>query len=156
MPRRIARLEMDVLVVRGTISLFDDGGEQIVPDLNDLDQWLFTGDNAIVAASAGSTDHFAAVAIEAWDGEPPGSGPAWEVQADRTLRLGSGDLEVHPLVPPPGTQLLRAGPPGPYRLRAYTAGRAAIAALTPNPDIYALRGVERFLFQLWPDSHRSA
>jgi hypothetical protein len=147
---RIARLELEVLVANGIIALYDDGGQQVVPNLNDIDEWLFAGDNAVVAASAGLSDHPAAVAIEIWDGEPTPPGEPWESRADRRLRLDSGDLEVKPGEIPPYSQLLRVGPPGRYHLRGYAAGRDDIRRLTPKADLYAHRGVERFLFQFWP------
>jgi hypothetical protein len=150
MAQRIARLEMHVLAANGIIAFYDDGGRQVVPDLNDTGEWLFTGDNAVLAASAGHSDHEAAVAIEVWDGEPPVAGDTWEVRADRTLRLDSGDLEVNMGEVPPDAQLVRVGRPGRYHLRGYAEGRDDIRRLTPNSDIYALRGVERFLLQLWP------
>ncbi|MFI6483579.1 hypothetical protein ACIBH1_37005 [Nonomuraea sp. NPDC050663] len=156
MTRRMVRLEMDVLVVNGLISLLDDGGVQVVPDLDDRRQWLFTGDNAVIVASAGHTDHYAALTLEVWPSAPPAppADRAWEVVEERVVRLSSGDLEVHPLVTPPGTQILRVGPRGAYHLRAHACGRAEIAALTPDPDIHALRGTERLLLQFWPSRHQ--
>src|SRR5436189_5393286 len=145
MTDRIVRLELHVLIANGTFAIYDDAGEQIVPDLNDPREWLFAGDNAIVASSAGHTDHRASLAMEICDGEPPDLDDAWEVRGHRTLRLDSGDLEVKPGEPPPFTQILRVGPPGTYHLRGYSAGRDDIRRMTPNPDIYALCGVERFL-----------
>jgi len=149
MSRRIVRLELDVLVVRGTLSFFDDAGDQVAPDLDPPDEWLFTADNAVVVTSAGHTDHYAAVAMEVWDGEPPAE-EGWEASGERTVRLDSGDLEVYPFVAPPGTQVLRVGPRGRYRVRGHATGRAELADLTPDPDINALRGVERFLLRFWP------
>jgi hypothetical protein len=147
--RRIARLELEVLVTHRQVQLYDDGGDQVVPDLNDTSRWLFTGANVIVAISTGLSDHPATVAVEAWDGAPdPEAG--WEVRADRQLRLDSGDLELKPGEPPPHTQLLRLGPPSGYHVRGYARGRAAIATIPPGPALYELTGVEYFLLQLWP------
>jgi hypothetical protein len=149
MARRIARLELEVLVTHRLVELYDDGGDQAVPDLHDAGEWLFAGDNAVVAVSAGLSDHPATVAVEAWDGAPDPE-PGWEVRADRRLRLDSGDLELKPGEPPPHTQLLRIGAPGGYHVRGYMRGRDAIGRQPPGPALYELTGVEYFLFQFWP------
>ena len=150
MAHRMVRLELDVLVANSVITLYDDGGAQTVPDLNDPGEWLFAGDNAVVAASAGLSDHRAAVTLEVWEDEPAPAGEPWQARADRGLRLDSGDVEVKPGELPPYNQLLRIGPPGRYHLRGYAAGRDDIRRLTPKPDLDANRGVERFLLQFWP------
>lgn len=150
MPHRMARLELEVLVANGVITFIDDGGEQLGPGLADVTEWLFTGDNVIVAASAGRSDHRALVAVEVWDGEPPAVGEPWRSRADRRVRLDSGDLEVKPGEPPPYNQVLRVGPPGRYHLRGQVAGADELRRATPLPDLDANRGVERFLLQLWP------
>jgi hypothetical protein len=150
MAHRLVRLELDVLVANGIITLDDDAGDQAAPGLNDLSEWLFAGANTVVAVSAGLSDHRAAVTIEVWDGEPANEEEPWQSRADRRLRLDSGDLEVKPGELPPFNQLLRVGPPGMYRLRGYVAGRDEIRRLTPKPDLDANRGVERFLLQFWP------
>jgi hypothetical protein len=147
--RRIARLELEVLVTHRQVALYDDGGDQAVPDLSDTSRWLFVGDNVVLAVSTGLSDHPATVAVEAWD-EAPDPEAGWEVRADGRLRLDSGDLELKPGEPPPHTQLLRVGAPGGYHVRGYTRGRAAIAGMPPGPALFEQTGVEYFLFQFWP------
>jgi hypothetical protein len=151
MALRIARLELEVVVANRLITVYDDGGDQRVPDLHDLNEWFFTGDNAVLAISAGISDHPATVVMEAWNGEPdPVTG--WEERAERRMRLDSGNLEVEPGEVPPHTQMLRVGPRGGYHVRAYAKGRDAIANPPPGTDLYRLRGVEFFLFQFWPST----
>ncbi|MGC5022249.1 hypothetical protein [Micromonospora sp. DT47] len=148
MPRRLTRLETEVLVFRRMIVLLDDEGDYDVSG----EDWLSVSPNCVVATSAGATDHYASVIVEIWDGPPPVL-DGWESGKAGRVRLDSGYLEIQPT----DTHVLRVGPPGRYEVRAYSAGRSRIAASTPRSGVDELRGVESFLFQFWPAglSHRS-
>ncbi|MCO1597064.1 hypothetical protein M8C17_18065 [Micromonospora sp. RHAY321] len=141
MPRRLTRLETEVLVFRRMIVLLDDEGDYEASG----QEWLSVSPNCVVAFSAGATDHFASVTLEIWDGPPPPL-DGWESSQAGRVRLDSGYLQVQPT----DTHVLRIGPAGRYEVRAYSAGRSRIAALTPRSGIEELRGVESFLFQFWP------
>ncbi|MDG4822368.1 hypothetical protein O7635_10965 [Asanoa sp. WMMD1127] len=140
MPRCVTRLETETLVSRRMIVLLDDAGDYGLAG----DDWLSVTPNCVVAISAGATDHYARVSVEIWDGVPPLL-DGWESGKAGRVRLDSGYLEIQPT----DTHVLRIGPPGHYELRAYSAGRARIAAATPRAGIEELRGVESFLFQFW-------
>ncbi|MEU0155357.1 hypothetical protein [Micromonospora fulviviridis] len=141
MPRRLTRLETEVLVFRRMILLLDDEGDYDVSE----EDWLSVAPNCVMAISAGATDHYASVTVEIWDGPPPLL-DGWESGKAGRVRLDSGYLQIQPT----DTHVLRIGPPGQYEVRAYSKGRARIAALTPRAGIEQLRGVESFLFQFWP------
>ncbi|WP_143728355.1 hypothetical protein [Micromonospora cremea] len=85
------------------------------------------------------------VTLEIWDGAPPRL-DGWESSQAGRVRLDSG----YPQIQPTDTHVLWIGPAGRYEVRAYSAGRSGIAALTPQSGIEKLRGVESFLFQFWP------
>ncbi|MCM0673462.1 hypothetical protein NCC78_01810 [Micromonospora phytophila] len=139
-PRRLTRLETEVLVFRRMIVLLDDEGDYEVSG----EEWSVSP-NCIVAISAGATDHYASVTVEIWD-EPPSLLDGWKGSKAGRVRLDSGYLQIQPT----DTHVLRIGPPGHYEVWAYSAGRSRIAALTPRSGIENLRGVESFLFQFWP------
>ena len=141
MPRRLTRLETEVLVFRRMILLLDDEGDDDVSE----EDWLSVAPNCVMAISAGATDHYAIVIVEVWDGRPPML-DGWESDRAGVVRLDSGYLQIQPT----DTHVLRIGPPGRYEVRAYSNGRDRIAALTPRAGIEELRGLESFLFQFWP------
>ncbi|WP_199896453.1 hypothetical protein [Streptomyces niger] len=96
-------------------------------------------------ASAGHT-HTAAVTVEQWDGAPPpDTRRRWDERSEVTFASASGvaafwsdgrDAEV---------QLLT---PGTWRVRAYCAGREAVARL--SREVGPVLDVEVYLLQFWP------
>ncbi|HYN93762.1 MAG TPA: hypothetical protein VES42_07915 [Pilimelia sp.] len=143
------RVDTEVFVDHGSFDLIDDGGPQRArPDFAATAEWLFVGDNEIIVVSAAGRHHHAAVAVEAWDGEPP-SAAGWEDFRTARLRLDSGLVEINPLVEGEDASDIEVGGPGVYRVRAHVTGRAALAALDPALPAEP-RGVERYLFQFWP------
>ena len=141
MPRPLTRLETYTLASRRTITLLDDAGD----DVRVGDDWFSVAPNCVTVLSGGATDHFARMTIEIWDVSPPPL-EGWESSRAGRVRLDSGYLEIQPT----DTHVLRIGLPGHFQVRAYTSGRAQIAALTPRSGIEELRGMESFLIQFWP------
>lgn len=148
MPDPLERLATEVLVDHGTFDLIDDSGEQDAPIEFRSAVWLFAGRNQITVVSASSRHHVAAVTVEAWAAEPPALPDRPEFQ-DAAVRLDSGLLEINPLVDGEDAEAVQVGGPGDYRVRAYVSGRAELLAATPPPEV-ELRGVERYLLQIWP------
>jgi hypothetical protein len=149
--RLLTRLETETLVDHGTFDLLDDGGPQRASvDYGSSTEWLFAGDNAITVLSAAQY-HVATVIVEVWDSMPEEEDDTWESSRAATVRLDSGDIEVNPLVDAEDAELVSVGPPGAYHVRAYVAGRAAVAAYPRDADEEA-HGLERYLFRFWPDS----
>jgi hypothetical protein len=124
MSERIGRVETEVFVDHGSFELLDDGGPQ---DFGTPGFWLSTGTNAVVVRTAQSDR--AAVAVEAWTGEPPAA-RGWPASTTSTVRLDSGDVEINPLVEGEDTRWITVGGPGEYRVRVYA-------------------GPDRYLFQFW-------
>lgn len=147
MANLLDRVETEVLVDHSTFDLIDDSGEQYANVDYRSTEWLFTGPNTITVLSASSRHHVAALIVEAWDGEPPPAA-GWTAPHETGVRLDSGWLEINPLVG--GEDDITVGGPGRYRVRGYVTGREELLAATPPPEV-ELRGVERYLLQIWPE-----
>jgi hypothetical protein len=149
MPDLIERVETEVLVDHGTFDLIDDSGEQHAdPDAGST-AWLIAGRNMITVVSASTRHHVAALTVEAWNAEPPPA-PGWADPHEAPVLLDSGFLEINPLVDGEDADDITVGDAGAYRVRAYVTGRTELLAATPPPDV-ELRGVERYLLQIWPE-----
>jgi len=142
----IGRVETEVLVDHGSFDLIDDSGEQHARP--DPAVWLVAGRNLITVVSASARHHVAALTVEAWTAEPPPAA-GWTDPCETGVRLDSGWLEINPLVDAEDADDITVGAPGAYRVRGYVTGRSELLAATPAPDV-ELRGVERYLLQIWP------
>ncbi len=110
---------------------------------------LLISDRGGLLFSSEADDHYPAVTIELWDGEPPPA-TGWEASdedrctfRERDVRLFSitSQLGAHP-IPLPAT--------GAYRCRAYVSGRE-LARRRDTADTSFEHGNERWLLQLWPE-----
>jgi hypothetical protein len=144
--RLIGWVVTEILVDHGSFDLLDDRGDQgAYPDFASS-EWVFVGDNEVVVCSPLSY-HQATVTVEAWDAEPaPAAG--WEDSRVSQLKLDSGVVGINPLVEGEDTEWIDVGGPGRYGVRVQVAGRDALVALGPDPEVEPV-GVERYLVQFW-------
>jgi hypothetical protein len=143
----VGRVVTEVLVDHGSFDLIDDiGSEGNCASAAFTGGWLFVDDNEVMVCSPLSY-HLAAVTVEAWDAEPV-SVTGWELSQEAQLRFDTGVIGINPLVEGEDTEGIDVGGPGTYGVRVHVAGRDALVALGPDPEILP-SGVERYLVQFW-------
>jgi hypothetical protein len=107
---------------------------------------LATGPDIAYLISASGMLHDAAVTLQAWDGEPPGTADAY---AD--IDLTDGTLRISKMLEGDATESVRAGPAGTYRVAVQVTGRDEIRHLDVDPNRpEAPQGIERFIVRFWP------
>lgn len=113
----------------------------------DRDRTIRPGPGGVVLTSGGN-DFYPAVTVEAWSGPPPPLDGEWDVVEEARFTAPSGTVQVRDLQNAPAGPVLELGPPGSFRVRACSRGRAAAAARI-GEDLY-YEGVEEWLLQVWP------
>jgi hypothetical protein len=101
-----------------------------------------------VVLETGGNDFYPAVTVESWSAQPPPPEGQWDTIEDLDFTAPSGTVQVRDLQNAPAGPELQVGPPGTYRLRACSRGRAEAAARIGH-DLY-YEGVEHWLLQVWP------
>lgn len=126
-----------VSILRDTADLDDPDLPSPEAEVPDDDQML-AGEDWIAFAST-TSNHQAAVRIEHWASEPAtlpvDSGDGWELTWDATLTMSApGTLRAWEMTGGPANWFLDLPAAGPYAVRAYSGGRAAVAQATMADD----------------------
>lgn len=111
------------------------------------DPIMTAGPGGAIFGSAGN-DHFATVAIELWNAEPPGRPEGWERNAEGRIPIDEYDAQLRLASPTGGTTpiIIEPGSAGEYAIRAFVKGRQD-AASRGEGQLFA--GVETWLLQIW-------
>ncbi|MEV4535232.1 hypothetical protein AB0J82_15515 [Asanoa sp. NPDC049518] len=149
--RRVAVVEGLVTPERRMIMVLGGVGDwDFLPDFGD-DRLCYSGMDVLYLMSVSQWSHDAAVALEAWTGEPPVD-PDAEVAETTTMRLTGGRLYLTMMGVPTAADELPLDGAGSYHVRVTASGRAELlrlqAEVSPPPW---LSGVERFRVSVWPD-----
>jgi hypothetical protein len=77
------------------IEIIDDAGQHPpLPDLPDVDRWLYVRDDCVMLISATGHEHDAHFVLELWKSEPPQAAGSCEARQDARPRLASGLVEL--------------------------------------------------------------
>lgn len=159
MPQRLAASDGVVFVEDGMFHLVDDAAPeyglspQEPPGL--LADLVTTGAGLGLATfSSELQDNEPYANLEYWSAEPPEPDGIWEGRARAILTVPGGQLTLASGVSMLGSSHELCLPPGRYHLGVWCEGRAEARAaeLDSIDEGTLLRGVERWLVRLWPDS----
>ncbi|WP_157430598.1 hypothetical protein [Actinomadura macra] len=112
--------------------------------------WIECKDERLYFKSA-APDHYAAVRLQHWNGEPPVNRDfRWEEFDEFRIMSANDTLSIWTVTMGPGG-LQIALEPGWYHMRALSTGRKAISRKMRDHDLTQgfPRSVERYLLQIW-------
>ncbi|MEU6521996.1 hypothetical protein ABZ892_03920 [Streptomyces sp. NPDC046924] len=150
MTELVQRLHLEADVGYHAFALQEsDDGDLPVPFPDDYEQGVFmNGFPGRLDFYSGGHTHTATVIVEVWDEQPPAQDiSAWDEQAEAEFESVSGEVAVWSGSSGRTEELFALGSPGPWRVRAYCAGRAEAAALSEGEGVG--EGLETYLVQFW-------
>lgn len=110
------------------------------------ENWLAVGGPGALLLHSAGTDHYPAVRVELWDGEPAPATTAWDQILTVTCDL-SDQVRLQSVAATQSPRVLNITRPGPHHARVHAGRRAETAQLEQGSFA---EGVEGWLIQLWP------